>query len=97
MEFGARVRERRRRAGMSQDQLADAAFLSRTSVVNIENGRQGVSIGTLYRLAEALACAPGELLPPVHEVEVPDITIGGETDSARQAVMKVLRRARQQG
>lgn len=97
VEFGAGVRERRRRAGMSQDELADAASLSRTSVVNIENGRQGVSIGTLYRLAEALACAPGELLPRVHEVEVPHITIGGEADSARQAVITVLRRAREQG
>lgn len=94
--FGARVREQRRRGGMSQDQLADAAALSRTSVVNIENGRQGVSIATLYRLADALACPPGELLPPADEVEVPDIVIRDETDSARQAVMTVLRRARRQ-
>lgn len=96
MEFGERVRERRRRSGMSQDELADASSLSRTSVVNIEKGRQGVSLGTLYRLAEALMCSPGELLPPHHEFDVPPITIGGETDSARHAVLSVLRRASEQ-
>lgn len=78
---------------MSQDELAGAASLSRTSIVNIERGRQGVSIATLYRLAAALVCSPGELLPPQHEVEVPPITIGGEAESARQAVMSILRRA----
>ncbi len=96
LEFGTRLREMRRRVGLSQDQLANAARLSRTSIVNVERGRQGVSLGTLYRLADALSCSPAQLLPARQEVEMPRIAIGSEAVSARQAVLAVLRRAQEQ-
>jgi transcriptional regulator with XRE-family HTH domain len=98
LEFGSQLRERRKAAGISQDALAEAAGLSRTSVVNIEKGRQGVSLGTLYRLADALACASADLLPrlpeaDLSEADLPRIAIGDESVESRQAVMRVMRRA----
>jgi transcriptional regulator with XRE-family HTH domain len=91
-EFGAQLRQVRNRRGLSQDQLAKAAELSRTSIVNIEAGRQGVALGTVYRLAEALAVAPAHLLPDAGPPsEVPPIAIGGSTDESEQIVRNFMR------
>ena len=40
-----------------------ALHLSRTSVTNIERGRQPVQLHTLYKIAEILATEPTALLP----------------------------------
>lgn len=77
---------------MSQDDLAQRAGISRTSVVNIEAGRQGVALATLYRLAEALGASPGDLLPELAEVgETPAIAIGPETDDSSRLIRRVMR------
>jgi transcriptional regulator with XRE-family HTH domain len=94
LAFGTRLRQRRIRAGISQDELAVAAGLSRTSIVNIEQGRQGASLSTLYRLADALACRSADLLPPLPETDLPRIAIGDESAESKEAVMRVVRRAR---
>lgn len=80
---------------MSQASLAVAADLSRTSVVNIEKGRQGVSLGTLYRLAEALACDCADLLPAPPTADLSRIAIRDQSTEARRAVMRVIRRAQE--
>jgi transcriptional regulator with XRE-family HTH domain len=91
-EFGALLRTFRTRAGMSQEDLASASALSRTSIVNIENGRQGVSIQTLYRLADALECEPAELLPGRQRPEIPAIALGDGGSASTQAVLRLLQR-----
>lgn len=48
---------------MTQDQLAKAVGLTRTSVVNIEKGRQKVPLDTLYEMARVLGTTVHELLP----------------------------------
>jgi transcriptional regulator with XRE-family HTH domain len=63
VELGRRVRQARERAGLTQDVLAARVSLSRTSVTNIERGRQKVLLHTLCGLAEALGVAPVALLP----------------------------------
>lgn len=92
-EFGEVVRRQRRQAGLTQEHLATAAELSRTSVVNIERGRQGVSLPTLYRLAAALSCEPSALLPAASLDAEPLIAHGGDTESARLAVRRIAARA----
>lgn len=47
---GKRVKMMRKRAGMNQQALADAIGLQRTSVANIEAGRQAISLRTAYVL-----------------------------------------------
>lgn len=67
--FGQHLRELRTRAGMSQDALGRRAGLSRTSITNIEVGRQHVSLDVLYRLADGLGQEPEELLPTKERVQ----------------------------
>lgn len=62
---GARVRKARLRAGLSQEQLSFAADLSMRHVGNIERGLTNPSAEELTRLAHALNCQPGTLLPRI--------------------------------
>jgi transcriptional regulator with XRE-family HTH domain len=63
MLYGERVREARTAAGVKQDALADRLGLTRSSVANIEAGRQGnPSAFSLILTAEALGCDPRWLL-----------------------------------
>jgi len=52
--FGAAVRRRRERLGLSQEDFADKAGIHRTYVSSIELGKVQVSIGIAFKLAEAL-------------------------------------------
>lgn len=62
--LGARVRALR--AGrLSQGELALKVGLTRTSIVNIEGGAQKMLVHNLFRIAEALAVKPTELLAPL--------------------------------
>lgn len=64
-EFGRTLREHRQRTGgeLSQEQLAKRVGLSRTSITNIEKGRQQIPLHMLYLLADALGVDPISLLP----------------------------------
>jgi transcriptional regulator with XRE-family HTH domain len=62
-EFGRALRARRKQAGLSQDDVAQRVGMSRTSITNIEQGRQHVSLHVLYELAGAVGATPGDLLP----------------------------------
>ena len=60
--------------------------------MNIEAGRQGVALSTLYRLAEALGMSPGDLLPELVEVDgTPAIAIGPETDDSNRIIRRVMK------
>jgi transcriptional regulator with XRE-family HTH domain len=63
VDIGARVRAARVTAGRSQDDLAQAVSLTRTSITNLESGRQQVPLHTLYAIAENLGCHVFDLLP----------------------------------
>ncbi len=52
--FGAAVRRRRERQGLSQEAFADKAGIHRTYVSAIELGKVQVSIAIAYKLAAAL-------------------------------------------
>jgi len=61
--FGLRLRVHRKEAGLTQDQVASRLGVNRTTIVNIEKGRQRVALHQLVELADILGCAPGDLLP----------------------------------
>jgi len=61
--LGARIRQAREKAGVKQDQLGRAVDLSRTSITNIEQGRQGVQAYLLARIAHVLGWSVGDLFP----------------------------------
>jgi transcriptional regulator with XRE-family HTH domain len=63
-QLGERIRELRRRRGLSQEALAYAAGLDRTYISSCERGKRNVSLLTLYRIAAALDVEPSTLLVP---------------------------------
>jgi transcriptional regulator with XRE-family HTH domain len=61
--FGAVLRQRRLAARLTQEDLASRLGLNRTTVVNIEKGRQRIALHQLLVLADVLGCEPLALLP----------------------------------
>lgn len=53
----------RQAKGLTQQKLANAVGLTRTSIVNIEAHRQAITLPTLYSLSKALGVNPKRLLP----------------------------------
>lgn len=60
--LGRNVRDARRRAGMSQEQLAFEAGMKRSYVSDLERGTRNPSVKAIDRLATALGVAPADLL-----------------------------------
>ncbi|MCB2211531.1 helix-turn-helix domain-containing protein [bacterium] len=58
--FGRTMREYRRRAGLTQQQLADRAEIDRATVSLIENGREEPRADTVRRLATVLGVNPAD-------------------------------------
>ena len=61
--LGALIRDKRRANSITQERLAERLGLSRTTVVNIEKGRQRIAVHQLVDLSDVLGCEPVELLP----------------------------------
>ena len=59
--FGARVREEREQAGLSQENLATRARLNRTYLGSVERGERNISLINIHKLAEALAVSVKDL------------------------------------
>lgn len=60
--FARKLRAARQAAGLSQEELADAAGLHRTYVGSVERAERNVSIDSMSRLAKALGRPLHELL-----------------------------------
>lgn len=61
-EIGERIRNRRAVLGMSQAELADRIGMSFQQVQKYERGANRIASSILVRVADALKCAPGDLL-----------------------------------
>lgn len=68
-------KEWRKKAGLTQEQLADRIGVTASSISQLENGKQGFTDSTLEALAVALNCTPSDLLGrnPLKEGVVVDI------------------------
>src|SRR5581483_5410308 len=62
--FGASVRARRLRLGLSQERLAERAGLHRTYVTDVERGARNISLESIARLAHALDLPVSSLFEP---------------------------------
>lgn len=67
-QLGARIRELRTAISMTQAELAHATSLTRTSITNIEKGRQPVQVHVLLLIADALGVKTTDLLSPFDRV-----------------------------
>ena len=70
VELGQRTAELRKRAGISQQRLAEMLGVSRTTITQIENGKRKVSADELARLSEIYNLSVDKLLSSKEEPEV---------------------------
>ena len=60
--LGKRIKATREKRGLSQEELAAAAHISRGYLARLEIGRHDPTVGTLERIARALRVKIGDLL-----------------------------------
>lgn len=75
--IGERVKRHRLARGLTLDELAEVAGVSRRTLVNVEQGSANPSVGTLLRLSDALGVGLPALVEPPATKPV-KITRGGE-------------------
>lgn len=100
--LGKRIRKHRRDRGHTQEELAKLISLSRTSVTNIERGRQRLPLHQLLQVAEALDCELHDLLPRRSQLGFcPDAVasidlevVGNLTAEVEQLLSRITRRAK---
>jgi DNA-binding XRE family transcriptional regulator len=61
--IGTKIHEIRKRQGISQHALAEKLGYARTSIVNIEAGKQGLPCNVLWMVCNILHCTPNDLYP----------------------------------
>lgn len=96
-EFGTLLRRHRSDAGLTQSQVAERVGLTRTSITNIERGRQHISLHQLYLLASAVGVDPVALLPDQRTagddvLPANALRVIGEDDEGREFAARVLRK-----
>jgi transcriptional regulator with XRE-family HTH domain len=65
--LGTHLRDRRRQQQITQEAMAAHMGLTRTSIVNIEKGRQHLAVHQLVRMSDLLGCSPGDLIPSARD------------------------------
>jgi transcriptional regulator with XRE-family HTH domain len=63
IQFGLKLRSKRKELGISQDKLALLAEIDRSYAGRIERGEVNITLEKAYQLAEVLGCDVRELLP----------------------------------
>lgn len=66
---GRRIRQLRGNK-LTQEELANLAGVARTSITNLERGRQRAPLHQLMRIADALGCEIHDLLPTMAELDL---------------------------
>jgi len=66
-EFGARLRELRYEAGLTQEALALNSGIDRSYVGQVERGERNISLENIVKLANGLGVVPHKLLEPPHD------------------------------
>jgi transcriptional regulator with XRE-family HTH domain len=61
-QMGARIRRLRKAKGMSQQDVADKARLTRVFITRVEAGQQDPSLSTINAIARALDVSAAELM-----------------------------------
>lgn len=87
--FGRRLREIREKKELPQQELATFSGLTRSSIANIESGKQRVLLHQVLQFAEALHVTVGELVPSTGEMAQ---TLTTETGNERNAYLEKVRR-----
>lgn len=90
--FGKMLAEERKRSGITQEELGRRIGVVRTTVANLEAGRQSVSLPLLYRIALALKGNLNSLLPPI-ETSLTDSVESADASTSKEGgwMQRVIR------
>ena len=83
---GAAIRAGRLRAGIKQEELAEAIGLDRTTLSRYEAGNRSVPIGALLQIAYVLRAPPSALIPGARAMEA---AWAASTDHQPPAVQEI--------
>lgn len=86
------IHEARKSRDMQQHVLADIVGISRTSISNIEKGKQGLSLDLFCRIAAALDYQPSDLLKNIIDSQTDKTVSESEVsnESIRQQITKAI-------
>jgi transcriptional regulator with XRE-family HTH domain len=94
LEVGRTIRRFRKAKDFTQEGLASALKLSRTSITNIESGRQALSLELAARIADVLGVPLTRLVPsPAKDAEVPEQALRNLEPRERKVVQRMIRSA----
>lgn len=69
---GSRIRNRRKALHLTQDYVAEYLNVSNNTVSSMENGKQGITLETLFKLCDLLGVTPNHLLlGSMHPNDIP--------------------------
>lgn len=66
--FGDKALNLRKKADLSQEEVASVLSVSRITIANIETGRSNTSVEKILMLCALYKCTPNDLLPPVPDI-----------------------------
>jgi len=90
-QFGRRVRSARLSLNLNQEELGHQVGLERSSISNVEKGRQRIQLHMLLKFAAALNVPPEDLLPDSTAISDPLRNVPADT---RRFVRDVLNTAK---
>lgn len=95
--IGGGIAAVRRMRGLRQEDLAEAVGVTRSSIANIEAGRQDTTVTTLLAIASTLGVGPDFLLGEGEHVKAAAVAaqlyVGAALDQAEQQVRREVDRA----
>jgi transcriptional regulator with XRE-family HTH domain len=98
---GKNIKSARSEAGISQTVLAQRIGFNRSSIANLEAGRQRIALHLFFLISEAIGVSPAALLPDIGLLEVGDSTtiqkmnehLAGATETSQDFVRETIARA----
>lgn len=88
-QLGKNLFQARKRAGLTQLEVAKAIGLTRGSIANVERGHQRIHVDTLVGLARVVGAQPGDLLPREVSVQVDGRVLRKYPDDVQALVRRV--------
>lgn len=72
--IGNQIRQARKKAGLSQEKLAEIAELHTTTISEIECGKSNLTISSLEKIANSLQVPASSLMPDMPETKDKEMT-----------------------
>lgn len=98
LELGRRIRKARKNLHLTQQELADLLKLNRTSITNIEKGKQKILAYMLVEVAGKLKVTVNDLLPQNNskpkEIKIDNLPKNDDSPGNREFLESVLDKAR---